>query len=845
MKTWTSWIIILVELSHTWGAPMNTLDTFHELHNIQNEIPTYLTTNQDTNKDRSPFQILQHTNPENPDGKSNMIISEGTFLEKNPNHHNTHTIPDIPYPRHSSEPHLLKESKLNYLLCIDDDNCLSMEDLLSTPLNPEDDQNLNMINSAQPAYSTDAQWVNGFSQKPEKTLERSDIGRTYHQLELPRIHSPTLNSSPENLAVNSYYRQFQPPEFHPYGEVPTHLSLDLTHRVYPYNSYTPQESILQANSIDHPSICATSNPEVSAVSDDGILMEGKAKHSRRIHSIEPQANFDSMDIPITTHQTLFLKNLEQLTHDRFHPTPSSEWQEDASQDEIYQGMHSIPSTIDTQNINSTPEALLADTVVPSMVDLPGGISENVLVASYLHHLDNQDTQKNTKSSKRKKSMLQSKIGSKIKSSVTETSELHTSGFQDNGAIHSYNQDLMKEPVHDKYFYSKLVGSICIFGKSLRYMKFNPKGPTFIGELKTKIVRENDPQDLWSRISRAHGALTMPFIGLLLTLHPQEFSEKLSRDELIQDGFRFMEELLSKLYTAGLKHEINVWETHPHQSFDISEPSTLIHYTSKLTQPSRVPLTTLWKFWKRWFRTSTYPRKTVVWGLPEFARLIERNLMKLKSLDGERIIDAPFESFANQNHIKGSAGKASRTRKLRWRDLYRPAMYLGKAHYEMLTLRVEADGFFDKLDVGLKSNCLFNDNKTDSRCIQKVDLFVRKLYYELLPCFLGSLVASQSRSKSNKCLEELIDDGWKFFRNFLQLLERIFPKKGLEESNIVEKEALNYTLTFFETRTRSADFSLETILALLTAWANQSSYPNKKTIRDEKNGWILLEMIHDK
>lgn len=407
---------------------------------------------------------------------------------------------------------------------------------------------------------------------------------------------------------------------------------------------------------------------------------------------------------------------------------------------------------------------------------------------------------------------------------------------------------MVDRAHDEHFCRRLVVSIRLFGES-KDLKCNQyTGLSLIEELKNNISNPNNEQEVWRKIHHAHKAFTKHFIGLLLILHPQTSTEKSSEDVLIQDGVQFMKKILSQLYIVGLKNELKPWKKPPHKCFDISHPSTLLHYTSKLPHPSRISLKALWDLWKRWFRVSTYPTKTFVSGLTEFGTVIERNLiLKSKSCPSERTIEleGPSGKFAMENPQKRIPDQAIKIESLRWRRCYRPAIHIGKVYYELLTLRVEADEYFDPLDEELKSKCLLNDLSMDSTCVQKVDLFVRKLYYELTPCFLGCLVALYSGDDSNQCLEGLIDNGWKFFWNFLDLLNNVFSCKDLEGIEIMKKQAVDITLSVLKRGSRSEDFSLENILILLRAWLNQSSYPNKEMVNLEDNESTLLRVIHDR
>ncbi|KAH9809750.1 hypothetical protein DFH28DRAFT_988474 [Melampsora americana] len=386
------------------------------------------------------------------------------------------------------------------------------------------------------------------------------------------------------------------------------------------------------------------------------------------------------------------------------------------------------------------------------------------------------------------------------------------------------------------FPPQLVRSIIQFGESnhLSSRKSITGDFSFLHQMKNLIVKPTDDQDLWGHVEWAYKVLNVPFIALLLILHPESFTEKSSKDVLIQDGMNFINQL-----------PFNAREKHSVKYFDISEPFALLGYTIDLYRSDRVNITTLWKLWQRWYRSSTYPNKTVVLGLRKFSTLIQRNLMNFRSsTDGFKLQPA-LENF-NLDHVKKKRpAKSGTATDLTWQAMYRPTRQIGKEQYNMLTLRVASDEFFDQLDDALKSKSLSDHGQFDSGLIQRVEGYVRKLHNELTPLFFGSLVALNSIDANHQNLDQgLIDDGWKFFKHFLDVFQRTFPTNvsELEGVETMEKEAVCLTLTFFKKRLPTATFSMAILTALLNAWLNQSSYPNKNVLGDTVDVPNLLKMI---
>ncbi|EGG07510.1 uncharacterized protein MELLADRAFT_62569 [Melampsora larici-populina 98AG31] len=833
---------------------MDTLDISHKFDKMQNEIPTDLTAPEDFNRGKSPHPTLHQTHPEPLDhGILGMITSKDPIFGQDQIYHNTYTIPgDSCNSDLLGSWTLQKSHSTNALRGLSDENHQhSIKDMfLAAPHKKK----LNMGHLPKYEYHPGAQWGNDLRQS-SANLPSSDIWKPCGPSELQSIYSPRLNSLPEHLSVDGYNGLFQNQHFYPSATEPTHLLLNPSywvdstiHRMAHLDSlYIPQENIPQVNPIYNFPMPTSSNPVRLEGSNHNLFLQGTPGEQQVSHLIEPQNNHDIVTIPQSVSKRLCLNLVENSKQSKNHPLSPTEWQRNVLEGSSHQEKYPFPSTIEAQHMTpeTRPSGADAPAASSSLLATAEDISESIPGPIVPHYTGSKDTQQGNNLKKRKKSMLKSNDQPNLTVSMTENLEESNDGGPDNRGIDTFDKYPIEAFVNDRNFHSKLVKSIKLFSesKNLELKTYNPKSLIFVKDLKNEVVKSTDI-DFWPQIHKAYKTLTVPFIGILLILHPQTYTEANLEDELIQDGTKFMQTFFSQLYRVGLEHEVKGWETNFHKCFDISKPSNLLHYTTKLSHPSRITLKLLWSLWKRWFRGSTYQDKIIVSGLDNFAILIQRNILKLKPLTGVSTFEAPLNNFQIK-HNRRILGKASKSGNFTWRALYRPAIHIGKEHYEMLTLREDSDEFFDQLNEALKSKDVPNNPRFDSKGIHIADVFVRKLYNELTPCFFGSLVAMHSNIEHGQLLEDLIDDGWKYLRSFLNLLKGSVSRKELEGIDTMEKQALDMCLSFFSNGCRSKDFSFENILALLTSWFNKSSYPNKKMVREVNNGWYLLEMIHNK
>ncbi|KAH9810530.1 hypothetical protein DFH28DRAFT_1110827 [Melampsora americana] len=762
--------------------------------------------------------------------KIDWITAQGPNHEEDQIYHTPYTVTnlkdfEIPYSDTFLENQPLHEFDFTNHLWdyFNDDHHASIDNLFSTSHNPEIDESQHK--DASQIYSSDTQWLEDFRQESDN-FKSSSMWEPHNQMEQPRTISPRLNSFPENHIESGYNGLLQPQHFHHPGtdipqlfhEIPNWED-SLMHIVgYPDVTSILQQDMIQSHSINNHLNPTLPNPVGSEGSSHNTGMGGNPAYMTLPYVIETQKNDNT--IPCPTFQEMGLNHIECIENDGSHCPPRPGWQ--------------------------------SNTLNQDRQDIVALSSLSALGPDNLHSMRSKNDQKDAKGSKRKRPLAQSRGGSKVKTSRIECLKPINDGSSDSRGFDIHHKDSLESEVCDTRFAPKLMRSIRKFCESnaLSPRIYTTEGLSFLQEIQILIMRMThkknltDNRDMWTNIEWADKVLTVPFIGILLILHPEASSERHSQDELIQDGIKYMQQNLSELYMAGLKPPLKAWKDLDHKHFDISKPSALLHYTKILNRPDRIKMGVLWKLWQRWYRRSNYQSKTMVLGFTNFSKLIHRNIMILNSSTGDSKLEPPLEDFKldhSNNILHEQFGMGT---KLTWRDVYRQAINIGKEHYDKLTLHMEADEFFDQFDEALKSKLLSKDGKIDSGCIKRVDELVRKVYYELTPSFFGSLVALNSKSENTQSLEKLIDDGWIFFRNFLNLLQRTFPPNGseLEGVEAMEKEAVHLTLMFFESSTRTSIFSVEIIIALLHALLNQSSYLNKSTVRNAVNGSTLVKMI---
>ncbi|KAH9812199.1 hypothetical protein DFH28DRAFT_1084409 [Melampsora americana] len=393
---------------------------------------------------------------------------------------------------------------------------------------------------------------------------------------------------------------------------------------------------------------------------------------------------------------------------------------------------------------------------------------------------------------------------------------------------------IENKVTKKMSLSKLIFSIVHFGESDNFWDFTHSEKLLLTEPVQEIRQNPDKQELWDMISQAHKILTIPFVNLLLILHPEASTQEISKDQLVQDGLDFLSGIISQWCASEVKNCFEAWRMPPYSRFDVSEPSSLLQYASNLVRPTTLSLTSLWKIWKRWFRSSTYPHKITIVGIKQFSSLLRFNIIKLKPTTGSKeihmVTSNPLQSKLLNKNIPDQVQVSG---KLKWRDFYHSTMLIGKYQYEMLTLCIEADKYFDYLQESLNQKCL-GEGQGDPIFIKRIDLFIRKIYNELITCFFGGLLMINSKHPIHPSIEDLIENGWKFIKNFLDLIQSSF-----EEFDPMTQSAVSNTLSFFERNNYTGPFSLGTVLSILMAWFNQSDLSEKKII---KNPNEILKLI---
>ncbi|KAH9810528.1 hypothetical protein DFH28DRAFT_1110826 [Melampsora americana] len=805
MQTCTTLILILWRLSHIWGIPMENLNIFHHPGSMESQIITKPTTNVHFSTTKEPLPIWQDTKFETPDKIPDRITAQEPNHEGDQIYHTPYTATDLkgfesPYSGTFSENQPLHESDFTHHLWnhFNDDHHVSIDDLFSISHNPEIDE------SQHKDASQDFRQVS-------ENFKTSSMWESHHQMEQPSTISPRLNSFPEDHLKSVYNGFLEPQDSHHSGtdfpqlfrEIPNWED-SLMHIVgYPDMTSIRQQDMIQSHPINNDLNPTLPNPVGSEGSSHNTGMGRNPAYRTMPDLNETHKNDDTRPGP--SFQGMGLNHIECIENGENHCPSSS--------------------------------GKLGETLRKE--DTVGHISK---IVSRDTDLDYKNKRKNTAS--------QAKRCTKLRSASRRAPESTKEASVENEGSENDENEIFENERFPKNFSATLVRSIIQFGESnhLSSRKSITGDFSFLHQMKNLIVKPTDDQDLWGHVEWAYKVLNVPFIALLLILHPESFTEKSSKDVLIQDGMNFINQVLSQLYMAGLKLPFNAREKHSVKYFDISEPFALLGYTIDLYRSDRVNITTLWKLWQRWYRSSTYPNKTVVLGLRKFSTLIQRNLMNFRSsTDGFKLQPA-LENF-NLDHVKKKRpAKSGTATDLTWQAMYRPTRQIGKEQYNMLTLRVASDEFFDQLDDALKSKSLSDHGQFDSGLIQRVEGYVRKLHNELTPLFFGSLVALNSIDANHQNLDQgLIDDGWKFFKHFLDVFQRTFPTNvsELEGVETMEKEAVCLTLTFFKKRLPTATFSMAILTALLNAWLNQSSYPNKNVLGDTVDVPNLLKMIHVK
>ncbi|KAH9809020.1 hypothetical protein DFH28DRAFT_907101, partial [Melampsora americana] len=456
--------------------------------------------------------------------------------------------------------------------------------------------------------------------------------------------------------------------------------------------------------------------------------------------------------------------------------------------------------------------------------------------------------------KRKKCMCNNKPITKSLEKENQNQIDTSTSDVSNVGIYTKVQNSIENGGSDSKFFAKLMISIRSFDESYHAPHLTCSGHLFLPQLTQEMRVSLERKGLWHEISWAQEALNIPFLNLLLILHPETSNQEGVKAELMQDGVKFLTEIIYKWCNFNIENDLKPLKKSPNLYFDVSEPSYLLQYTSRLSETKFLSLTTLWKLWKRWFRCSTYSKKKVLVGIREFAGMIRKNLMKLKSnnwsIESETLQkDLHFDKFTplqlghTKTRILGdSGGDVAYT----WRDYHFLTVRVGKYQYELLTLRDEVDRYFDQLQESLTQKCL-SEEQVNQISPSKIDKFIKKLYNELTPCFLGTLLALKSQHEGNMSVNNLVDDGWTFFKSFLDLLARSFSTNESDIGGVdcAAQGAISHILSFSKRCNNSGPFSLKSIFQLLTAWFNQSSLQNKQMVQNPADLYALIKIMHDK
>ncbi|EGG07852.1 uncharacterized protein MELLADRAFT_105293 [Melampsora larici-populina 98AG31] len=832
----------------SWGIPMEHFDPIHLFWNMQDSIQT-------ADKDSNPgtIPVLQHTSSNHPDRLS-MISPQHWSHENDQMYHTTSTITPFQNFEGSTTNEFHGTRSLPGSLYTDTfGNYCNHNDLPLVSL--EDPSNQNLNNAVQTDFS-DTEWLDHWIQD----LPTPKLSNTLDpEPELPINHSSNSNSRKDA----QLYGPLVPEDLHQFATELPQSSIYSSHWVHNLihdgvdagNMYAHKSRPTHTGPSNYPSNPSFSSTHTSEVGDYNNILGIKSGQQENSVLSENQRRDDKINLPYMAFQSTYPKNnFEHLisTHDENQYLLTSEWESHPLGHDQIQGDHILTPSIQGNNIKST-QVVFEDNPSPSsFLALEGAVSGKDLNSPDSNDIGPPGKKKNSNVKKRKQPIAKdATIGRYPR---TQNQKITSISGVSNGGIYKNAQDSIANGVTDHLLFERLMKLIRIFDESYHPTYLTFEGHLFLPELSQEMEKHPEKGELWHKIGQAQKALNINFINLLLILQPEASTQKGSKAKLIQDGVSFLTEMIYQWVSVKVENDSKHWKKSPHMCYDISEPSSLLQYASKLMESKSPSLTILWKLWKRWFRYSAYPMKNVAVGIKEFASLLRDNLLELKPRNGSDGSKPLFENYHlhphNPLHLDNSKyrlpGKSSRGGPYRWRDYYHLTVRLGRYQYEMLTLRVEADTHFDQLNESLKKKCL-SENQGDTRSLGRVDGFVRKLYKEFTPCFFGSLLALKLEHNSSISIEDLIDDGWKFLANFLNLLARsCYTKKAkIEEADPMAQMAMSHILPFSQRDNHTGNLSLGAVFSLLVAWFNQSSLPNKQMVWNSTDFYALIKIMHSK
>ncbi|KAH9809022.1 hypothetical protein DFH28DRAFT_934822 [Melampsora americana] len=826
----------------TRGLPMDGFDAFN-FQMLGNQKDHIQTVENDFNPNTKALPVFQHTYSNHPDRTLDMMIPHDLSHENKEMIHTTSRITPLEdyggsatsafYETGAVQTPTDNSIFLNYH-SHNDSPSVPLEDSFSTYINPiYTNANLdNVVNTDFP----NTEWIDHWSQNLEHSKSH---------LELSNIHASTSKYGQDvlkrkSISLESAEFQNSATQYSKFPLQSPYLVDNLMDDMVDLrNMYVHPTRNSQDFSISYPSIPCFLSSHSSEVSDQDALIgvnpgQKEWSHLTKTGREEYQINLPSLvsqniDFNHVHEHTKVAENQHLLLSERL----SNPLVNDIIQgDDLYAAqapeMRFAPLVFRNNHYSSLHSAL------------DESVSGRILISPGSDNIWSQDRPRDTNVNKKCKPISEDKA--MISSVGIEQQRITSISGLWNEGVHKKSQGSLENGGSHLSTFAQLMMLITHLDISKHSSLLTAPGRLLLPELNQEIEKQPGQEFPWHKINQAQEVINIPFINLLLILHPESSDHEASKAELIQDGLKFLTGIISQWSAEEVKNHLKPWKMLPQSHFDVSDSSYLLQYITEVVGKKMISLTALWKLWKRWFRCSVYPKKNIVVGIREFSSLIKKNLIKMKLKNCNSHLKELLENLDLDTSNPPQLGSLKKPYK--WRDYYTLTMHIGKYQYEMLTLRVEADTHFDHLRESLNERS-FSQNQGDPISLSRNDRFVRKLYNELTPFFFGSLLALKSRQKNDISIKDLIDDGWKFLKNLFDLIKQSFYTKdpALKGIDPIAHGSMNYILSFYKRHNTTGPFSLRSVFSLLMAWYNQSSLPNKHMVKDSDDLYILIKIMH--
>ncbi|KAG0143122.1 hypothetical protein CROQUDRAFT_96717 [Cronartium quercuum f. sp. fusiforme G11] len=292
------------------------------------------------------------------------------------------------------------------------------------------------------------------------------------------------------------------------------------------------------------------------------------------------------------------------------------------------------------------------------------------------------------------------------------------------------------------------------------------------------------------IHRAYSDLTACFLGIIAIVHQDRFLQgSHEHNSLIGDGWEYLQEVLEQWVTGDLI-ELPEAPTRQRVYFDGTQPLNLFHQLSKPpNEHTPLPEDTLWKLWKKWYRTSSNPSKRFFAFQAHFFQEIEKTLITLDLMDipvgrwrynihnWETPPSLPSDRLPLLIHYLGINSRQVKNRpdpekkfsaSLRNRKTMADAQTVGRFEIQLLGLHIPVEEWFDNFHDDLKAQARLNHENSMSITFQEIWNLVKLTYSRLVAGFFGMIRLLHLNHPINdpKTLDPLIESGWNFLTKIL-------------------------------------------------------------------------------